>query len=378
MQSAANPALSEFPPALYIHFPWCVKKCPYCDFNSHPISSQASQGRYLDALQEDLAASLASADPQLASVFCGGGTPSLFGPDVFATLLDEIKPWLAADAEITMEANPGTLEHQDLGDYRRAGINRLSLGAQSFNALHLDALGRIHSPGDIRTSFANARRGRFDNINLDIMYALPGQSPQQAEADLSQALELEPDHISWYQLTIEAKTEFAKRPPTLPNASDVAEMEARGLALLASRGYERYEVSAFARPDKQCLHNVNYWRFGDYLGAGAGAHGKLTQQGRIVRTRKATQPRLYMNDPLETIAEPVPADQVVVEFMLNALRLQQGVSFQEFFRRTGLDESAISPVWESLAEDGLVEHHRIATTPMGFAYIDSIIQRFLT
>jgi putative oxygen-independent coproporphyrinogen III oxidase len=265
---------------LYVHFPWCVRKCPYCDFNSHPVRGTLDEGAYLEALLLDASQALAAVPPGgVSTVFFGGGTPSLFSPIAFRRLLAALSPWLAVDAEVTMEANPGTTEYHDPADYLAAGINRLSLGAQSFDDRQLARLGRIHHAEETRTAFRRARAAGFTRINLDLMYALPRQTVAESLADLDAALALEPDHVSWYQLTLEPKTEFAGRPPKLPGDSAVARMEAAGHARLAAAGQARYEISAYARPDQRCRHNVNYWSFGDYVGLGAGAHGKRTRPG---------------------------------------------------------------------------------------------------
>jgi putative oxygen-independent coproporphyrinogen III oxidase len=367
---------------LYAHFPWCVRKCPYCDFNSHPQRGALDEAGYLAALRADAAEALADVLPgQIATVFFGGGTPSLFSPAAFAELIGGLEPWLAADAEITMEANPGTLEHHDFAGYRRAGINRLSLGAQSFDPRQLAALGRIHSAEDTERAYLVAREAGFDNINLDLMYGLPHQTARQAMVDLETALRLEPEHLSWYQLTIEAKTEFARRTPILATESAIAVMEDEGHKLIDASGYGRYEVSAYARDGFRCRHNLNYWTFGDYVGVGAGAHGKRTTSEaaglRILRTSKPSQPRLYQGDPLRTERQPVPIEQLPFEFMMNALRLTEGVDFETFQARTGVGTSMLEPVWESLVRDGLVRRDRIATTPLGYRYLDGVLERFL-
>lgn len=375
---------------LYLHFPWCVRKCPYCDFNSHPLRGELQESDYLAALQSDLHAALNGSEDRAAavphgaidSVFCGGGTPSLFSPSAFATLLDDLAPWLSATAEITLEANPGTVEHHDFAAYRAAGINRVSLGAQSFDASALQTLGRIHGPGEILRAVRRARAGGFDNINLDIMYGLPEQTAAAAMDDLHQAIDLQPQHISWYELTIEPKTEFARRPPRLAVDREKALMERDGLALLEAAGYQRYEVSAFARPGFECRHNRNYWSFGDYLGAGAGAHGKRSyREGagmRIERTRKAAQPRLYMADPTATQRLRVDAHELPFEFMMNALRLIDGVPTERFETATGLSCNRLQPMWRGLQDQGLVRSTRLATTPLGLRHLDTVLQRFLT
>lgn len=372
-------------PALgvYLHFPWCVRKCPYCDFNSHPLKGSLDEAGYVAALEADLTEAAAGvAASAIGSVFCGGGTPSLFHAESFQRLLEALGPRLSKTAEITMEANPGTVEHHDFAAYRTAGITRLSLGAQSFEARQLAALGRIHGAGDTARAFLRAREGGFEDINLDLMYGLPGQTAAHAIKDLEQAVALGPEHLSWYQLTIEPKTEFARRPPTLATDAEIAVMERDGLALLGDAGYERYEVSAFARAGHRSRHNLNYWTFGDYLGAGAGAHGKLTRgdasERRVVRTRKPNQPRLYLGDPLYTERTEVSRDQLVFEFMMNALRLVHGVDAACFESRTGLSRRDLDPVWEGLVADGLARSDRIATTAFGLRHLDGVLQRFLT
>lgn len=367
---------------LYVHLPWCVRKCPYCDFNSHPQRRALPEAEYLAALRADAAAAReALGSRRIASVFFGGGTPSLFPPSTFAALLDDLAAHLCGDAEITMEANPGTAEHHDLGGYRSAGINRLSLGAQSFDDAMLARLGRIHGAADTVRAMALARRGGFDNVNIDLMYALPGQTVRGALDDLDAALTLAPEHVSWYQLTIEPKTEFARRPPLLASESEVERMEHAGHARLAEAGYERYEVSAYARDGRRCRHNLTYWTFGDYLGIGAGAHGKLsrTRDGRVLvqRTRKAAQPRLYLADPVATETVAVDDDERVGEFLMNALRLRDGVSWARLTETTGLERGHLEPRWRELVALGLVRDDRIAATPLGYRHLDALLQKFL-
>jgi len=370
-------------PGLYIHVPWCVRKCPYCDFNSHPLNAAAGNfHQYLRALQEDWT-SQNDTQQQLcfASVFIGGGTPSLCPPDVFADLLTALP--LSDRCEVTMEANPGTTEYHNLADYRAAGINRLSLGAQSFDDNQLHKLGRIHAADETLSAFGRARAAGFDNINVDLMWGLPEQSVDAAMADLDAAIELAPEHISWYQLTIEAKTEFARRTPILPMEESLADMEQYGLAKLQAAGYQRYEVSAFAQNDRQCRHNLNYWRFGDYLGIGAGAHGKLTDtdntsgRRRTWRTAKASQPRLYLAEPRKTTSHLIAEDALPAEFMLNALRLINGVPRELFSQRTGLDWAEIEARYQSLVERGLLRQDVCATTELGLRYLDSVVAEFI-
>jgi putative oxygen-independent coproporphyrinogen III oxidase len=368
------------PLALYVHFPWCVRKCPYCDFNSHPSKGTLAEAEYLAALEQDLAAQLEGLGRvRFDSVFFGGGTPSLFRPQVFSRLLEGLEPRLAADAEITLEANPGTTERHDLRGYVVAGVNRLSLGAQSFDDAQLKRLGRIHDATAIRQSFEEARRAGFVNINLDLMYGLPQQTVAGAMADLEVALNLEPEHLSWYQLTLEPRTEFARRPPSLPGDDVLATIEQRGLERLDARGFSRYEVSAFARPGRRCRHNLTYWTFGDYLGVGAGAHGKLSEHppGGVVRTSKPRQPRLYLAEPTATRHEPVPPDALPGEFLLNALRLTQGVELAHFESVTGLPRAALEPTRARQVAAGLLEPDRLTTTARGYAVLDSVIADYL-
>ena len=365
-------------PGLYIHYPWCVRKCPYCDFNSHPLKGDVEQDAYLLALEADWAAQSQTNDA-FASVFFGGGTPSLFHPEHIGRLLDKLP--ITTNAEITLEVNPGTQEYMEFSDYRTAGINRLSIGAQSFEEGKLKRLGRIHQGTDIATAFSKARSAGFENINLDLMWGLPEQSVAEASGDLQLAIALQPEHISWYQLTIEAKTEFAKRTPILPVEQAIYDMEQAGLALLSEAGFYRYEVSAFARPDRLCRHNLNYWQFGDYVGIGAGAHGKRsTEQNQklvAIRSNKPSQPRLYMASPETTELQQVAADDLVLEFMMNALRLIDGVDWQVFEQSTGLTRTSIQPVWQRLVANDLVLSDRCAPTVKGTRYLDSVLQHFV-
>lgn len=403
---------------LYVHFPWCVKKCPYCDFNSHPLHGDLPEDAYVRAVISEFHArageSVFDGALQFDSLFFGGGTPSLFSARALESLIDSFRPCLRPGAEITMEANPGAAERDDLAACRAAGINRLSVGAQSFSPQHLSRLGRIHGPDETLSCIEAARRGGFDNINLDIMYALPGQSPEEAVADLEAALACSPDHLSWYQLTIEPRTEFAQRPPrNLPGEKSIAEMEAAGRALLDRAGFARYEISAYAQPGAACLHNLVYWSFGDYVGLGAGAHGKqgppstglnrLSQNPlrglaatigtpgpvvntppiatdthpHTVRTRNPRQPRLYLNDPCRTETVRVDPAEVPGEFMMNALRLVDGVERSLFETRAGLPWSTVEPTWETTTGLGLTECDRIAATPLGLEHLDTLVQYFL-
>ena len=370
------------PPAeagLYVHFPWCVRKCPYCDFNSHPLKAPLRETEYRHALLGDLDRELERfGDQRIATVYFGGGTPSLFSPDTFRALLDR----LPAAREVTIEANPGTIERGDFDGYRRAGITRVSLGGQSFDAGRLKILGRIHEPDDIDRAAGEAKTAAVDSLNIDLMYALPGQTVAEALDDLAHAIRLEPDHISWYQLTIEPKTEFARRPPRgLPDVDRIVEIEEAGIELLERHGYRRYEVSAFARDGHACAHNINYWRFGDYLGIGAGAHGKFTSgNGDVFRTAKASQPRVYLTSLAggDGQTATVPPEELPSEFMMNALRLVQGVERELFQARTGLGFDVIADKVAELVDWGLMHDGRLALTAQGYRQLNGIVARFLS
>ena len=376
------------PLSLYVHLPWCVRKCPYCDFNSHTAGAEPPRERYLDALLKDLVREAdRSGDRVLESVFLGGGTPSLFPPNEIGRLLDGIDSTfgLGDDVEITMEANPGTVESGAPAGYRAAGVNRLSVGAQSFSAESLAALGRIHSPGDIERTVAEARAGGFDNLNIDVMHDLPGQDAAAAIADLDCAIALEPEHISWYELTLEPNTVFHARPPAnLPDDDARAEIEAGGRDRLESAGFKRYEVSAYARPGRRCRHNVNYWRFGDYLGVGAGAHGKLSTSEGVFRSIRPANPRAYMAFA-EAGAESPPDHglderQRLFEYMLNALRLDDGFDEREFAERTRLDPAVLVERAAPAIEKGLLERTdagRWAPTSLGRRFLNDLVSGFL-
>ena len=360
---------------LYVHFPWCVQKCPYCDFNSHPLKEPLRETEYHKALLDDLERELERfGDRRITTVYFGGGTPSLFPAETFRILLDRLP-----DArEVTLEANPGTIEHGDFADYRRAGITRVSLGAQTFDAARLNVLGRIHDAGDIGNAAREAKAAGVDSLNLDLMYALPDQTVGEALDDLGRAICLEPDHISWYQLTIEPKTEFARRPPVgLPDVDRACEIEEAGIELLERHGYRRYEVSAFARDGHGCAHNVNYWRFGDYMGIGAGAHGKFTNgDGEVVRTVKPSQPRRYLAG-VEEQTNTVPPVELAGEFMMNALRLVDGVEQELFEARTGLGFDVVADKVAELADWGLMHAGRLVLTAPGFRQLNGVVLRFL-
>ncbi len=359
--------LSPPPLSLYIHLPWCVRKCPYCDFNSYTAGQATPRARYLEALLVDLRyeAARASGRP-LISVFLGGGTPSLFPPDEIARLLAAVGEQfsLADGAEITMEANPGTVECGDPAGYRDAGVNRLSIGAQSFSAPALQTLGRIHVVEDIARAADGARAAGISNFNLDLMYGLPGQSVAAALYDIEQAVALEPTHVSWYQLTLEPNTVFYARPPEgMPDNDFSAELQQQGQALLAACGYQQYEVSAYARDARSCRHNLNYWSFGDYLAVGAGAHGKFSDAAGILRYSKSANPNQYM-DALERRASDAESgvqsnilgsDELIFEFMLNASRLTDGFSEQTFMARTGLAAEHLRAQMQKPVQSGLID-----------------------
>jgi len=359
---------------LYVHFPWCVRKCPYCDFNSHPLKGPLREAEYRGTLLGDLDRELERfSGRRIDTVYFGGGTPSLFSAESLRVLLDR----LPDVREVTLEANPGTVEHGSFGEYRKAGIDRLSLGAQSFDSDRLKVLGRIHGPDEIRDAARQAVASGMANLNIDVMYALPHQDVDQALDDLEQAIGLEPTHISWYQLTIEPKTEFARRPPPLPDTELAADMEDAGVELLARHGYHRYEVSAYARDGRRCAHNLNYWRFGDYIGIGAGAHGKLSStDGAVVRTAKPNQPRLYQ-DGLDAAASRVAPADLPGEFMLNALRLTDGVETDLFEQRTGLAFDAVADRVAELVDWKLMRPDRLGLTPNGYRQLNGVVARFI-
>ena len=369
------------PISLYVHFPWCVRKCPYCDFNSHPVDGEVPETAYIDRLCEDWDRLQEDLDGrQLNSVFLGGGTPSLLSAAAMARLLHRLETSLSPGAEITMEANPGTLEYDDLGAYRSAGINRLSLGVQSFDDAALGRLGRIHSAIEAHQAIAGARQGGFDNINLDLMHGLPGQTLSSATQDVRTALDASVEHVSYYQLTIEPRTAFSQHPPELPEEAALEDIEQAGCAMLAEAGFERYEVSAWARPGNQARHNRNYWEFGDYLGIGAGAHGKISRRAgaelSIDRTQQPPQPRRYLRGDA-IVRHAVAAADRPGEFMMNALRLQGGVAESLFTARTGLPLSAMEKPLTRWRQAGCLHPERLALTPLGQPALDRIVADFL-
>lgn len=375
--------LAAPPLTLYVHVPWCVRKCPYCDFNSHERTSELPERAYLDALLADLDQDLHWVRGRpLEAIFIGGGTPSLMSADFYAALFEGLRRRLSFsnDIEITLEANPGTLETGRFAGFRAAGINRLSIGVQSFNARHLQALGRIHGPEEALRAAADARDAGFDNFNLDLMHALPGQTPAQALDDLRQAVALEPTHLSWYELTIEPNTAFFRAPPEQPDGDSRADLEEQGLSLLAAQGFERYEVSAFARPGRRCRHNLNYWRFGDYLAIGAGAHGKVTTDRELLRFQKTRMPEHYLADPVGARRALTVIDEPLLEALLNGLRLVEGVPITMLSQRTGLEAEAINAALASSRAQGLLvaDEQRAACTGLGFRHLNTVLERLAT
>ena len=377
---------ADIPLSVYLHFPWCVSKCPYCDFNSFANKEpQLPAERYVDSLLMDLAAQRErfAIDRPVVSVFMGGGTPSLFAPEALARVLEFLRAnfMLTSDAEITMEANPGTLERGRFKAYREAGINRVSLGVQSFDDAQLKKLGRIHSADEARRAAEELHAAGLDNFNLDLMYGLPEQDVASAAQDVAAALALAPAHLSHYQLTLEAGTPFAAQPPALPDDDAIAAMLQECQTLLASAGYGRYEVSAYARTGHRCRHNLNYWSFGDYLGAGAGAHGKLTTTAGILRTRQTREPRRYMATATSALmVAAVEQAQLPFEFMLNALRLLDGFSADEFRVRTGLAWGAVAGIWNRNCAAGLLEtlaDGRYRASEHGFDFLNDALVEFL-
>ena len=382
LQLAALPPLS-----LYVHLPWCIKKCPYCDFNSHEMAgADMPEQRYIDALIADLEASLPLIwGRSVHSIFIGGGTPSLFSPAAIDRLLGELRARLRldADCEITLEANPGTFEKDRFRAFRSAGVTRLSVGVQSFNDEHLKALGRVHDRAQAIAAVEEAAAS-FETFNLDIMYALPGQTLAGLEKDMRQALALGPPHISIYHLTIEPNTYFAKFPPVIPEEDLAYAMLDRITEMTAQAGMQRYEVSAYAKPGHRCFHNLNYWQFGDYLGIGAGAHSKLSFAHRIVRQVRWREPKLYMDKALAgqavTQENEISRADLPFEFMLNALRLRDGFKLQDFAEKTGLPLSVLQTGLDEADRKGLIERDLISLRPTerGFDFLNDLQSLFLS
>ena len=375
------------PLALYVHLPWCIRKCPYCDFNSRALKGALPAQAYTQALIRDFRLAIAELDGRpVETVFFGGGTPSLFPASYIAQLLSVLREEypLSPEAEITLEANPGTREGIDFDALLEAGVNRLSVGAQTFDPDMLHRLGRIHTGDDIPLTVEQARQAGFANINLDIMHGLPGQLPAMAANDLEQALALEPEHLSWYQLTIEPNTVFDDNPPELPGEEILCDIQDRGSEILTDAGFVQYEVSAWSRPGDECRHNLNYWRFGDYLGIGAGAHEKLTLDSGIVRSARWRNPDRYQQKLAEdqrSVERKEPRGQeLVFEFMLNALRLRAGFTLELYSRRTGLDPQTILPRLQRAKQRGLMEtwgSDGWRPTDLGFRFLNDLQLLFL-
>lgn len=375
------------PLSLYIHLPWCVKKCPYCDFNSYAVRDEIPEKAYVDALLKDLEGHLPDVwGRQIHSVFLGGGTPSLFSPQAIDELLSGVRSLLPLrpDCEITLEANPGTVEQDRFAGFREAGINRLSLGIQSFNDSQLKSLGRIHGAKEAHRAIEIAASSGFQSINLDLMFGLPDQDVGACLKDLESAISYRPEHISFYQLTLEPNTEFHVHPPTLPNEDRLWEMQQEGQNRLKDAGFHQYEVSAYARPEQECAHNRNYWEFGDYLAIGAGAHGKLTMPDRhlIQRYWNYRQPGKYLEKATQQAAQnsrQLTTDEAIFEFMLNALRLTHGFTLALFSDRTGLDPSTITKALLAGEDDNLllVEDGNVRPSMLGQRFLDDLVARFL-
>jgi putative oxygen-independent coproporphyrinogen III oxidase len=386
VSSPSQPSFTALPPlALYVHIPWCIRKCPYCDFNSHESRGALPEAQYVDALIADLESALPSIWGRRAgSIFFGGGTPSLFSAEAIDRILAAIRARVpvAPDAEVTLEANPGTFERLKFAGFRAAGVNRLSLGVQSFNPQHLRALGRVHDEPEARTAAAAALE-IFDNVNLDLMYALPGQTLDEARADAATALAFSPPHLSFYHLTVEPNTLFYRYRPALPDHDASAAIEDDIEETLVKAGYRHYETSAYARADRQCRHNLNYWQYGDYLGIGAGAHSKLSFPQRIVRQVRHRQPQQYIEavargEPLAEQREVSRAD-VGFEFMLNALRLDDGFAVAQFAERTGFALAIVQRELDEAERRGLLErdHQRVRATLLGRRFLNDLQALFL-
>ncbi len=379
-------SFTALPPlSLYIHIPWCVKKCPYCDFNSHEARGTFPEKDYVAALIRDLEMALPQIwGRKIFTIFFGGGTPSLLSGEAVTEILRQVRMLLplSMEAEITLEANPGTVEADKFAAFREAGINRLSMGIQSFNDIHLKALGRIHSADEAKSAIAIAQQ-HFDNINLDLMYALPEQTLEQALQDVQTALSFSPQHLSCYHLTLEPNTLFYRNPPSLPDDDASADMQQSIEALLAGKGYEHYETSAFAQANRRSKHNLNYWKFGDYLGIGAGAHSKLSFSDRIIRQARYKQPQAYMQQV--ALGAPVQTENIVsreelpFEFMMNALRLNQGFDSSLYNERTSLSLISIQRELQKSEQRGLLarDHQRIAPTEKGQRFLNDLLEIFM-
>ncbi|MBT5701742.1 MAG: radical SAM family heme chaperone HemW [Gammaproteobacteria bacterium] len=366
----------DTPLSLYIHFPWCARKCPYCDFNSHEVQGDIPETQYVETLVQDLAFELKSESrTNLRSIFMGGGTPSLFSAAAIHTLLANIKDRFdISKSEITLEANPGTFDQAHFDGYRKAGVNRLSIGAQSFSANALTQLGRIHGPDDIQLAYDGARQAGFKRINIDLMHGLPGQTLADALTDLKRAIELQPEHISWYQLTVEPNTKFYKYPPILPKDRVLEDIFIAGNDLLQSAGFLQYEVSAYSLPLEESRHNLNYWQFGDYLGIGAGAHGKISRANQVIRTTKSKMPVEYLQRP-EGKLKVVDTKELKLEFLLNTLRLTNGFDLSLFEKTTGLGSGLLDSFLEQAISRGFLVRkiNQIIPTEKGRLFLNDLL-----
>ena len=382
-----TPPISYIPLSLYIHFPWCIQKCPYCDFNSHALKGSLPEIDYIDTLLKDLTKDLEQFQETrpLQSIFMGGGTPSLFSAQQIQRLLSGIERLIpfTEDIEITLEANPGTFESEKFADYKSIGINRLSIGIQSFNDEHLKRLGRVHSAQEAVRAVEIAQQAGFDNFNLDLMFGLPESHKHDSLSDVQQAIKLQPSHISFYQLTVEPNTYFHKYPPVLPNDESIFNEQLACQKLLAEYGYQQYEISAYAHAGKKCKHNINYWSFGDYLGIGAGAHGKITLglPDNIVRTMKPKKPEHYLqhtND--DRFFQPVKVSDLALEFVMNHLRLKKGFSLETYTQRTGLSLRSLQPALTHCVQQGLLveQQQHYVCSEKGWHFLDSILENFLS
>ncbi len=369
--------------ALYIHIPWCIKKCPYCDFNSHAVSGETPEKQYIETLLNDLSRDLQLISKSaISSIFIGGGTPSLFSAESFDTLLQGISSLipLQENLEITLEANPGTFESQKFADYRAIGINRLSIGIQSFNNLHLKNLGRVHSSEEALAAVEIAHKAGFDNFNLDLMFGLPGQTNSEMLTDIQTAIKLQPSHISFYQLTLEPNTYFHKFPPKLPESDNIYTGQLQAQKVLADAGYLQYEISAYAKDNAKCRHNLNYWEFGDYLGIGAGAHGKLSisRPGNIVRSVKNKSPDKYLKDNKATLAK-ISVIDMPLEYVMNQLRLKAGFTLKQYEMHTGLEAKSLQPALSDCLKEGLLmrQNDHYLCSEKGWDFLDHILEKFM-
>ena len=391
-------SLSLPPLSLYVHVPWCIRKCPYCDFNSHQATDDIPEQEYVDALRLDMEQDAVLAQGRkLTSIFLGGGTPSILSASAIAQIIQDAEALIGfePDIEITLEANPGTFEQEKFSGFRTAGVNRLSIGIQSFNDTQLKLLGRVHGREEALRAVAVARAAGFDNINLDLMHGLPEQSVEDAKADLTQAIALAPEHISWYQLTIEQNTAFYSDPPMLPFDDTLADIQDAGQLILAQAGYEQYEISAYAKHQQRARHNINYWEFGDYLGVGAGAHGKITQPeySKIFRLWKTRLPKHYLeaatSNRISTHlaghqnvfgagSDILSAASLPLDFLMNALRLNEGVPIKYLAERTGLSISTLEPQWSELTQKGLVEitDNNMRPTLLGRRFLNRVLEAY--